>query len=144
MENMKNCKTNSRNKDVFQKNMEELIAVSMATASRNGIPNVAPMVSVWIQDDDETIWICDNYMVKTLANLQENPRVVLYFWNPKTKRCIQIKGDASVQTSGADYETMKKRVRAKKETYPAKSLISITITEVYECTPGSVAGDKIA
>ena len=41
----------------------------MATASKSGIPNVAPMASIKLVSDD-TIWIMDNYMVKTLENLK--------------------------------------------------------------------------
>ncbi|MCJ7794248.1 MAG: pyridoxamine 5'-phosphate oxidase family protein, partial [Methanoregulaceae archaeon] len=49
-------------KEVFAKN--KIFAI--ATASKTGIPNVAPMATVQIVADD-TIWIGDNYMVKTLA-----------------------------------------------------------------------------
>jgi len=50
-----------------------------ATASKNGIPNVAPVATVQLVADD-TIWIGDNYMVKTLANVKENPHLALYIW----------------------------------------------------------------
>ena len=33
----------------------------LATASKDGVPNVAPMGMVILQDDLETIWIVDNY-----------------------------------------------------------------------------------
>ena len=56
--------------------MKETIArnrvVPMATASKDGIPNVVPMASIRVVGDD-TIWIMNNYMVKTLRNLEENP-----------------------------------------------------------------------
>ena len=45
----------------------------LATASKDGVPNVAPMGMVILQDDLETIWIVDNYMNKTLCNLLDNP-----------------------------------------------------------------------
>ncbi|RXE55571.1 pyridoxamine 5-phosphate oxidase [Methanoculleus taiwanensis] len=114
----------------------------MATASKTGVPNVAPMASVELADD-ATIWIMDNYMQKTLENLKENPAVALYVWDPDTKRCFQVKGSAEIQTSGEAYEKFRAKMKAKSEAYPAKSLIVISITEVFECTPGKEAGKKV-
>ncbi len=113
-----------------------------ATASKNGIPNVAPVATVQLIADD-TIWIGDNYMVKTLANVRENPHLALYIWDPEKRRCFQIKGTVTVKTSGPDYEKIKMQIKEKGPHYPAKGLLIVTITEVYECTPGSLAGKKI-
>jgi predicted pyridoxine 5'-phosphate oxidase superfamily flavin-nucleotide-binding protein len=113
-----------------------------ATASKNGIPNVAPVATVQLVADD-TIWIGDNYMVKTLTNVKENPYIALYIWDPEKKRCFQIKGSVTVKTSGAEYEKIKAKIREKGPHYPAKGLLIVTITEVYECTPGSSAGKKM-
>jgi len=46
----------------------------VATASKEGVPNVVP-IGFCLLVDDETIWIADNFMVKSLANLEENPKV---------------------------------------------------------------------
>ncbi|MDD5188172.1 MAG: pyridoxamine 5'-phosphate oxidase family protein, partial [Methanoregula sp.] len=115
---------------------------AIATASKTGIPNVAPMATVQLVSDD-TIWIGDNYMVKTLANVKENPFLALYVWDPEKKRCFQIKGTVTVKTSGADYEKIKALIKAKGPHYPAKGLLIVKITEVFECTPGPNAGKKI-
>jgi uncharacterized protein len=125
-------------KAVFAKNK----TFSVATASKQGIPNVTPIANVLIADD-ETLHIGDNYLQKTLANAQENPKMAISFWDPETKRCFQVKGDVAVQTSGDAYETMKKRMKAKNEAYPAKSLLVLTVREVFECTPGKAAGKKV-
>jgi predicted pyridoxine 5'-phosphate oxidase superfamily flavin-nucleotide-binding protein len=114
----------------------------VATASKQGIPNVAPIAFVQLVADD-TIWIGDNYMQKTAANVKENPRLAIYFWDPDSKKCFQVKGTVSVKTSGADYEKMKQQVKAKNEKYPAKALMVLSITEVFECTPGPGAGKKV-
>jgi predicted pyridoxine 5'-phosphate oxidase superfamily flavin-nucleotide-binding protein len=114
----------------------------MATASKSGVPNVAPMASIQLVADD-TVWIMDNYMQKTLENLKENPVVTLYFYDQGTKRCFQIKGSTEVRTPGPDYEKFRDQVRTKGHHYPAKSLIIIRITDVFECTPGKEAGKKV-
>ena len=44
----------------------------VATASKDGTPNVIPLGIVELIDD-ETIWITDNFMNKTLSNLRVNP-----------------------------------------------------------------------
>jgi predicted pyridoxine 5'-phosphate oxidase superfamily flavin-nucleotide-binding protein len=131
-------KLTSEMKEVFSQ--QKIFAA--ATASKNGIPNVAPVATVQLIADD-TIWIGDNYMVKTLANVMENPYLALYIWDPEKKRCFQIKGTVTIKTSGPDYEKIKAKIKEKGAHYPAKGLLIVTITDVFECTPGSLAGKKI-
>ena len=126
-------------KAVFAKNK----IFPVATASKSGVPNVAPIAFVQIAGDD-TIWLGDNYMVKTLANVRENPKMAIHFWDPDTKKCFQVKGTVEVKTSGPDYDKVKAMIKAKNEKYPAKSLLVLKITEVFECTPGPGAGKKVA
>jgi predicted pyridoxine 5'-phosphate oxidase superfamily flavin-nucleotide-binding protein len=114
----------------------------VATASKTGIPNVAPIAFVQLVADD-TLWIGDNYMVKTLANVRENPHLAIYAYDPDVKRCFQIKGRVETRTTGPDFEKMKGIIKAKNEKYPAKTLLVVKITEVFECTPGATAGKKI-
>ena len=125
-------------KDIFTRTK----VMPMATASKSGIPNVAPMASIQLVGDD-TVWIMDNYMVKTLENLKENPVVALYFYDQESERCFQIKGSTEVKTSGPEYEKFRNQMKAKSDKYPAKSLIVIKITDVFECTPGKEAGKKV-
>lgn len=114
----------------------------VATASKSGIPNVAPIAFV-VLTDDSTLWLADNFMNKTLANVKENPQASVYLYDSDLKRCCQVKGRIEVKTSGAEYEKMKKMVHEKKPGLPAKSLLVMKISEVYECMPGPAAGKKI-
>ena len=77
-----------------------------ATASKGGEPNVIPIGMCKLQEDGETIWITDNYFLKTRKNLDENPRGALYVWGPDIEGCYQIKGDIEIKTEGEDYEKM--------------------------------------
>jgi len=43
---------------------------------------------------------------------------------------------------GPDYEAAKKMAKEKKETYPAKGLIKIIVSDRYDTTPGPEAGKK--
>ncbi len=114
----------------------------VATASKDGIPNVVPMGFCRLMDD-ETIWIADNFMLKSLANLKENPHVAIYVWGPDTGGCFQIKGKADVIDSGEKFEKMKSIVHAAKPGLPAKTLIEVKISEVFQCSPGPGAGNKL-
>ena len=114
----------------------------LATASKDGTPNVAPIGIVELVSDD-TIWITDNFMKKTMDNLKENPKVALYVWGPEIKGCFQIKGRATVKTSGGDFDAMKEKINKKNPALPARSLIIVKITDVFECQPGPKAGSKI-
>lgn len=117
-------------------------AFPVATASKDGWPNVVPIGFVELVDD-ETIWIADNFMVKTLANIKENPKVSIYVYGPDTKGCYQIKGDVEIKTEGAEFAKMQETVRSKMAKAPAKNLMIVKIREVFQCTPGAGAGDKI-
>lgn len=114
----------------------------VATASKEGIPNVVPIGFCQLKDD-ETIWIADNFMSKSLANLQENPNVAIYVWGPDTGGCFQIKGKTEILSSGDKFEKMKANVDATKPGLPAKNLIEVKISEVFQCAPGPNAGKKL-
>lgn len=114
----------------------------VATASKDGVPNVVPMGFCQLIDD-ETIWIADNFMLKSLANLNENPNLAIYVWGPDTGGCFQVKGKADLVNSGEKFEKMRSIVHAAKPGLPAKTLIEVKITEVFQCSPGPGAGKKL-
>jgi hypothetical protein len=114
----------------------------VATASKDGTPNVVPLGVVELIDD-ETIWITDNFMNKSISNLRTNPKIAIYIWGPEIKGCFQIKGVTSIRTSGKEYDEMKAKLNVKNPALPARSLIIVKITEVYECKPGPTAGTKL-
>ena len=114
----------------------------VATASKEGIPNVVPIGFCQLVDD-ETIWIADNFMAKSLTNLKENPNVAIYVWGPDTGGCFQKKGKTEILSSGEKFEKMKAIVHAAKPGLPAKTLIEVKISEVFQCAPGPGAGQKL-
>ena len=114
----------------------------VATASKDGVPNVVPIGFLELVDN-ETIWISDNFMKKTLDNVLENPKVSFYVWGPETKGCFQIKGTVEVKTSGPEFEKMKETVLAKMAQAPAKGLLVMKIQDVFQCAPGPDAGEHI-
>ncbi len=114
----------------------------LATASKDGIPNVAPMGSVFLIDP-ETIWIGDNFMHKSLKNVLENPKAAIYLYGAGAKGCYQIKADVTVKTSGPEHARMTEMIHDKKPGLPAKSLLILRVTSVFECMPGTDAGKQL-
>jgi predicted pyridoxine 5'-phosphate oxidase superfamily flavin-nucleotide-binding protein len=131
-------KLNAEMKEAFGK----VKLFPVATASKNGVPNVAPIAYVMLMSDD-TVWLGDNFMQKTLANVKENPHLAIYVYDADSKKCFQVKGTVEVKTSGPDYEKMREMVKAKKPELPAKSLLVMKVTEVFQCAPGPTAGSKL-
>ena len=114
-----------------------------ATSSSSGVPNVVPIKYVFVESDDE-LWLVDNYMVKSLQNMQENSMGALYINVSEDKISFQVKGEIEIQSSGEKYERMKKLAQEIRSDIPARSLILMRITDIYQCRPGNNVGEKIA
>lgn len=134
-------KMNPRIKENFKK--QETIV--LATATKDGVPNVVPVNAKKIIDD-ETILISDQFFNKTLKNLKENPQVAITIWDKLEN--YQLKGTVTIETSGKRFEEMAKWIdeMAKKLNLPIKSkgAVILKLTEIYNVSPGPQAGAKIA
>lgn len=131
-------KLNAAVKDVLAK----CKVFPFATASAKGEPNVVPVGALVLQADDETVWIIDNFMDKSLKNVKENPKVSFYVWAPEAENSYQIKGTVTIESSGKDYEAAREFMHSKRKELPAKTLLKMKITDVYYVTPGPNAGKK--
>ena len=114
----------------------------LATASSSGLPNVIPIKLVFIENDNE-LWLVDNFMTKTLKSLQQNPAAALNILVPDEKISYQIKGHTRIETEGKNYNRMKKKVLKANPNHPAKSLVIMHITEIFDCWPGSTIGNRL-
>ncbi len=123
--------------------MKSVHIFSLATASKDGVPNVVP-VGMLFPGEDGNIWIIDNFFGKTLKNLEENPVASFYLWSPDYKAgCWQVKGKVKIEGSGADYEKAVAIAHSRMETAPAKHLVKMCIQEVYSVAPGPDAGKQV-
>lgn len=125
---------------------EAQAVVALATASALGVPNVVPIGAKKVLDD-ETILISDQYFKKTLANLRENPRVSLTFWDAKTAESYQIKGTVTIETSGRIFEEtaawIEEISRTRNKPLKSKGAIVLKVREIYNSSPGPGAGTRI-
>jgi hypothetical protein len=114
--------------------------VFLATASKEGTPNVVPIGAFKLLDD-ETLLISDQFFNKTLKNLKENPKIAISYWGEKGG--FQIKGSITLHTND---EVFKQDVAWMKELRPnlvPKSAVIMKITEVFIVKAGPDAGKKI-
>ncbi len=111
----------------------------------DGVPNVVP-VSMKQVIDDETVMVSDQYMRKTLANLQANPRAALSAWDEEGG--FQVKGTVTYEDEGPRYEAVAAQVKEILSSmgydFTSKGVCYIHVDEVYSVTPGEHAGERLA
>ncbi len=130
----------------------------LATASKDGVPNVVPAGSTTAVSPD-TIIIANVFLVKTLQNLKENPKaaVVVSSASPSKAEVSveklvqvtggQIKGSVTLLDSGDMHEQMKgvmARLLGAATVGMLKTTVVLKVEEIYSITPGPEAGKRIA
>jgi uncharacterized protein len=117
----------------------------LASADKNGVPNVVPINFMKILDD-ETILASAVFMTKTFQNLKENPVCAMSVWEGFNG--YQFKGSVKIETGGQIFEETKTwtEEEAKKLGLPLKSkgAVVIKITDIFSVSPGPDAGKKIS
>jgi len=131
----------------------------VATASKDGMPNVAIIGSVRAVSPD-TIIMAAGFMNKSLKNLQENPKTSVIFYSglptQKTKASAeelakttggQIKGSVSLLTSGDVHEKTKAAMKERfgpEIAQMVKATVVLKVEEIYTVGLGPEAGKRIA
>lgn len=115
----------------------------VATASKDGCPNVVPMTFVKALDDSRLL-VADNYMDKSAANLEENPQVAICVWDTETKQAYQVKGEAEVLRSGPVFDEVAAWVSGLQPHLTTKAAVVVTVTHAYVCQPGDDFGKDVA
>ena len=130
-----------RIKELFNK----VPTVALSTATSDGAPNSVPVGSKKIIDD-ETILISNQFLNKTLANLNSNPKAAVTFW--EGHEGYQFKGSVTIETSGPRFEETARWIEdlGNKVGFPLKSkgVLIMKIEEIYGVSPGPGAGRKLA
>jgi hypothetical protein len=116
--------------------------VAFGTADKKGQPNVNAIFWKKILND-ETILLIDNFMKTSKANLAENNKVCISFWNPDTEEAYKVKGTAKYHTEGSIYEEGKNLIQSKNPERVPKGVVEVKVTEVYSIKPGPEAGKKL-
>lgn len=80
----------------------------VATADRNGMPNVSIKGSFQVLDDEHVVFV-DMRSPRTTNNLKENPYVSATGFNASTRKGWRIWGKAELKTSGELFENLSKK-----------------------------------
>lgn len=88
-----------------KKLIRDVMPVMVATASKDGKPNVSPKGSLRILDD-EHVGFADMASPRTIANLRENPQISIIIFNPDTRRGYRIWGKAEILESGKEFDAI--------------------------------------
>ncbi len=110
----------------------------LATADNSSVPNAVPIHFKSILDD-KRLMLVDNFMNKTIANIQANPQVSVSVWNSSSG--YQFKGTASIEKSGANYDLGVEMV--KDRPFNPKGVVVVEVDSIYLTTPGPQAGSKV-
>lgn len=116
----------------------------VATASRDGEPNVTPKGSVRLLDDQHVVF-ADLFSLKTRKNLAENPKIAVTVADVAALKGYQIKGTAEVVSSGTLFDQTSKELEdAKKGLPPVRYVVKIAVEAVFDQSVGPDAGKQIA
>lgn len=123
---------------------DKVDGLAFATAGANGQPNCC-VVGMKKVIDPETVYVSDQFFKKTLANVKENQKVALTFWEGHD--AYQIHGTARYVNEGEEFLAQKEWVDAlfaqMGMPIKAKGGIFVHVDAVYQVAPGPQAGDKI-
>lgn len=114
----------------------------IATASKDGLPNVVPMTFVKVFDD-ENLLIVDNFMHKTKQNIESNPYMSICVWDLENKLSYQIKGKVTIHDLGSVFDQARAWVKEKMPAMQPKSAVLLKVSSVYVCQPGESLGQEL-
>ena len=123
------AKLTSEMKVMFEKQLAVI-----ATANKDGLPNVGPKGSMHVVDDD-TLAYSEGTGQKTFRNLQQNHNVAVLVVDREKGDGFQLKGTAELLASGDFFERVARRQEERKRPRP-KHVVKIKIEEVYSVKSG--------
>ncbi len=99
----------------------------VATASRQGKPNVSLKGSFRVLDDEHVVF-ADIASPRTMANLRENPQLTAIVFDSATRKGCRIWGKTEIVDSGELFDSMSAAFAAKK--MEVKHLVKVTVEDV--------------
>ena len=116
----------------------------VATASRDGMPNVAVKGSLQVLDSEHLLF-ADLFSLKTRKNLEENPRVAVMVYEPGSRRGYMIRGTAEMMASGPLFEQTAAGIKkAMPQLPPLQYVVRITVESVWDQSAGPNGGRQLA
>ncbi|MDO8785641.1 MAG: pyridoxamine 5'-phosphate oxidase family protein [Syntrophales bacterium] len=95
-----------------KKAIAEIKPALVATAGKDGLPNVSPKGSFRVLDDEHVVF-ADLRSPRTIANIKENPKVAVIGIEPVSRKGWRIRGQAEVLTGGAIFDSFTQEYASK-------------------------------
>jgi predicted pyridoxine 5'-phosphate oxidase superfamily flavin-nucleotide-binding protein len=102
----------SKLSDEVKKMIAEIRPGMIATASKDGKPNVSAKGSFRVLDDEHVVF-ADISSPRTIANLKQNPHVSALVVHPRTLKGCRIWGKGEILTSGPLFDQLDSEFNAK-------------------------------
>ncbi|MFC1928144.1 pyridoxamine 5'-phosphate oxidase family protein [Chloroflexota bacterium] len=110
-----------------KKIISEIHPALVATASKNGRPNISPKGSFRVVDD-EHVSFNEGGRLYTLANLRENPQLSAIVYNAATRQGCRIWGKAEILESGDLFNIISAEAASRGMT--VEHLVKVAVEEV--------------
>jgi len=107
--------------------ISEVHLAQVATASKDGRPNVSPRGSFRVLDDEHVIFT-DGGRLYTLANLRENPQVSAVVYDVATRQGCRIWGTTEILESGDLFDIISTEAASRGRT--VQHLVKVTVEEI--------------
>ena len=104
----------------------------VATAGKDGFPNVVSKGSTQVLDD-ETLMFVEIAGKKTFQNLSANPMVSIAVLNRERKDGYQFRGKAELLNEGELFDNAADKF--KERGYQVKAIVKVKVDEIYPLNP---------
>lgn len=112
----------------------------IATATPNGVPNIATKGSTKVLDDEHLVFF-ELTGGRTWENLQKNPKVAIAVVDRSKMQGFRFVGTAQLITEGELYTAAQKLAEMLKLQVPAKAAVKVRVEEIYNLGGG---GQRVA
>ena len=114
-----------------KKMVGELGPALIATASKDGKPNIAPKGSFRVIDDEHIVFV-EMGQAHTMANLKENPQLAAIAFDAATRKGYRLWGKAEILESGDLFDTMSAKFASRG--IQVKQVVKVAVEEVMAIT----------
>jgi predicted pyridoxine 5'-phosphate oxidase superfamily flavin-nucleotide-binding protein len=116
----------------------------VATAARDGTPNVSIKGSLRVLDDEHLLF-ADIFSLKTRANLKDNPRVAIMVYDAETHRGYAFKGKTEQLESGPVFDQTVEAIKKATPQLPTpKYVVRVAIDSIWDQSAGPGGGKQLA
>ena len=116
----------------------------VATAARDGTPNVSIKGSLRVLDDEHLLF-ADINSLKTRKNLTENPKVAVMVYDSDSRKAFLFKGTVELASMGPLYEGMAQGMKQRMPDLPApKYVVKVNVEAIFDQSGGPGGGTRIA